>query len=150
MSNPHNMDPIYQDLKRDADLVKADIEKAKDEVDRLNGQFEKFTAENGDKRELVAALFEQKNKLEKSKEKLLYIEEKMREVVKSDAIKYKEAFKNDKPWPDPAEYAAYKLQKELEEAKNREWLAERRIKKLLHKKIDHGHVVDEASKEASH
>lgn len=131
IKNPHTEDPIYQFYKKEADENNKNIEKQREDIAKTNLLIGQALPQSGQKRDLVETLFEQKNKLEQYYERKDYVDQKMKEIIKIDLQKYKAAYENKKPWPDPADEVTFNLKKEMESFKNKEWSAEKRVRKYL-------------------
>ena len=72
--------------------------------------------------------FHAQNKLEKLIETYRFLALKTHTQQQKDRVSYEKAFKDKKPWPDPEDVQAYKVERRLAEAP-KEWNPEDRIKK---------------------
>lgn len=137
--DPQNIDPIYNEYKKELEHLKAEKEKLKQDLDKLQASAEKAEPQTGEKRELLENYFEMKKIMEKKTERELYLEKKIEERLLFDRKSYKEAFDNNKPWPDSKEIEQHRLEEKLESRRGKafkvqEWDPQRRIEKLLPKK----------------
>jgi hypothetical protein len=131
---PHLIDPIYFEYKRLHDVTVSELDKTQQEIDKIQGQIDKAEPQTGARKAYLESLFELKKTKQSLEEKKSYLADKVEERIKDDKKTYGAAFKDSKPWPDPKEFAAFKLEQSLQKLKGKEWLVERRMRDLLGKK----------------
>lgn len=141
--NPELLDPIYADLQKRA----ADAQKS----------FEDETAKHKDMRLAVEKAEPNSIELKNARKDLAkslklavdmeqaarYYKIRAQRRLLVDKITYKEAFVNNQPWPDPAEYSAYQVNMRLN-AVNLNWNT--RVPKLQ-KRLEKAPVKAEGGKE---
>jgi hypothetical protein len=125
--NPELLDPIYKDLVKEANNYKKQYEEQKKILEGLNKDLEKTTPRSLEKKLVLRDLKKVKPLIPKYRQLADFysIRAKRRKIVARQA--YREAFQQDKDWPDPEEYESYLVQKRLR-AVNLNWGA--RVPKL--------------------
>ena len=117
---PEILDPIYADLNQKTALSKAEAEKTKKELETAREDFSKLQPRDPSRKKALQDIKKKEDLLVQLEQQSLYYEiraEKRREHARQE---YSKAYEADKPWPNPDDFAAYKLSEKLRTAP-RDW-----------------------------
>lgn len=127
--HPELKDPVYNDLNATLGTV---TQLYNAEIKALEG-FEKELREvvpqTGQIRYAQKRVRESKEKISKLEQEKQFLELKIQTRLKETKKSYMEAFKADKPWPDPSEWETYRIQRKFQQAK-KTWDVKERMKQL--------------------
>lgn len=118
--NPETLDPIYADLQSRAALAKGAAESAKEETKKLREELEKLPARDITRRKTQENISKQETRVMAAEQEALYFEIRAEQRKKYARDEYMKAFDKGKPWPNPEDFEAYKLQRKLQDSP-REW-----------------------------
>lgn len=124
--NPELLDPIYEDIQKELGSARAQVATAEKEVEEHKKSVKDAIPQSGQIKYAQKRFFEAQAKLSKAQQMLQYYELRAKSRVKWVKESYMKAYKEKKPWPDPAEWDEYKAQKALEQS-SRSWNAKQRI-----------------------
>jgi hypothetical protein len=127
LEHPEASDPVYRDLKREANKAYGIYkEKEKKTLDAKKA-FDEAPIRTGQRLDAQDDYFANLHEQEKYAEKYRYLALKAEMRQKRDAAIYPQIFKDKKPWPDPEQYQEYEVEKRLANAP-KEWDPNNRIK----------------------
>lgn len=116
MENPETRDPIYSALLSDKSAYKGAAEAEKKTIAELEAEIAKLGPRDQIKKPKIRELYTRKKNLEQMEQQALYFEIRAEQRKAHAREEYLKAFHADKPWPDPAEFEAYKRAKKLRQA----------------------------------
>lgn len=118
--NPELLDPIYLDLSNRGNLAKAAAESAKADIKTLRADLDALPPRDSSRRKIQQDLQKKETHLLVADQEALYFEIRAKQRLEFARKAYLDAFNAGKPWPDPADFEAYKAQRRLQDAP-REW-----------------------------
>lgn len=117
---PELLDPIYSDLQQRSAVAKAAAESMKEEIKKAKDELEKLPARDPSKRKAQQDISRKELQFVVAEQDGLYFEVRAQQRKDFAREAYLKAFNAGKPWPDPKDFEAYKLQRKLAESP-REW-----------------------------
>lgn len=117
---PHLRDPIYNDLKREADAYTAAAQAEEAKIQKLEEDYNKAEVRTIDRKTIANDLYKAKESHKKALQMAEYYKIKVKLREAEARIQYKKAFLAGKDWPDPQEFESYKLHKQLQH-NSRNW-----------------------------
>lgn len=147
---PHLKDPIYKDLKSQADFYQKAVEEGKKKLSELKEKLEKTEANSIDQKDVRRDIASTEAKLLDASQKALFYKIRSDRRVVTAKVDAHKAFEEKKEWPDKAEYSDYLTNKRLRES-SLNW--NKRVPKLqdrLSKKVTKKTEGEEAPAAASH
>ncbi|MBK9293685.1 MAG: hypothetical protein IPM57_04455 [Oligoflexia bacterium] len=135
MKDPQLMDPVYIYFIDQITNYKEEVSKIQTEIDKLKELADKAEPQTGQRREYLEEMFENKKKLSKTKDNLLYFEHKLKEREVESKRLYKKAYEEKREWPDKNDYEMFEIELKLHKKRgkdwpSREWFYEKRIRNL--------------------
>ncbi len=120
--NPHPemIDPIYNDLVARSAEAKTAAETKREEIIGIKKELDSLPARDPSRKKTLENLRRSERQLMVAEQNALYYEVRAEQRKAFAYDQYMEAYQKGKPWPDPAEFLAYKNQKKLESGP-REW-----------------------------
>jgi len=125
--HPETVDPVYRDLKREANKAFGLYKDKEKKVLEAKKAYEEAPIRTGQRLEAQEEYFQELKEQQNYSEKYRYLALKAELRQKHDNVVYPTYFKEKKPWPNPEDYNEYELEKRLSSAP-REWDPENRIK----------------------
>src|SRR5262245_53519944 len=92
IQNPEQSDPIFLDIKRDAEKAMSEIKGLQPEVEKARKDFERAPIRTGQREDLQATYFRLAHQLQRATEKYRYLSLKLENRYKDVQILYKNAF----------------------------------------------------------
>jgi len=126
--NPELKDPVYKDLKGKADSHEKTILENKKRLDELLVALEKTEANSIEQKDVRRDIAKAKETIGNSEQWHRYFKIRAERRAVVDKIAAREAKREGKPWPDPAEYSDYQVNSRLRDAP-RNW--NNRVPKLI-------------------
>jgi len=123
---PEVGDPIYNDLLKEAADVNNQLKSAEKELEGFQKDAAAVLPQTGQIKYAEKRVYETSARIEKLKQMKQYWELRAETRKEWSRRNYLAAFKAKKPWPDPAEYEQYQLQRKLELAP-RQWNIKQRL-----------------------
>ncbi len=113
--HPEVRDPIYKDLKSQADLHQKEVEEQKKFLGEFKVEMAKTEANSMERKDFRIKIAKAESNIKNHEQWAHFyrIRTERRAVV--DKVTSKEARLADKPWPDPSEYSDYLVNKRLRE-----------------------------------
>ncbi len=123
---PEKMDPIYEDLLKEAASMNSQVSAAEKELEGFQKELSLVVPQTGQVKYAQKRVYDSQAKLEKLKQMRAYWELRAQSRVKWAREEYMKAYNAKKPWPPPEEYATFKAQLALERAP-RQWDLRQRL-----------------------
>ncbi len=117
---PELTDPIYSDLLQRSAVAKAAAESKKAEIKTLRTDLSNLPARDTSRNKMLEDVTSKEHLLMAAEQEALYYEIRATQRKEYARDEYAKAFGKNQPWPDPADFVAYKLQKKLKDSP-REW-----------------------------
>lgn len=117
---PQLKDPIYLDLKRELDRASGEASALEAKILKLEGDYSKTEVRTIDRKTVKMDLIKAKKAYQLAIQSREYYEARLKLREARARVAYKRAFLAEKPWPDPAEFESYQLQKKLRQ-NSRNW-----------------------------
>lgn len=117
---PELKDPIYLDLLNRGALAKAASDSVKEEIKTMKADLEALPPRDSGRKKMQQDLTQRETRLMVADQEALYFEIRAKQRKDYARKEYLDAFHAGKPWPDPEDFEAYKLQRRLQDAP-REW-----------------------------
>lgn len=130
--NPELRDPIYQDFAKQRAAYEKAVEDGQKTLETAIKGLESTEARTLDRKISNRAVEKAKDAITLATQKAEYYKIRAELRKAYGRREYKIAFKEGKPWPDPAEFEAYKVNKALVEA-DRSWSS--RVPKTTHQEM---------------
>lgn len=127
IKNPESLDPIYSDLQSTLQEHQKSVEDTEKEIEGLKLEIAEAEPNTKELHMSRKKLSEARKRLVRVRQMTRYFEIRLERRRVEDLRAYSIAFEADRPWPDPAEYAAYKANKRLRNSRP-QW--EARVPKL--------------------
>jgi len=127
LEHPEANDPVYKDLKKEANLAYAAYKEKEKKALAAKKALDKAQVRTGQRLEAQDDYFTNLHEQEKYAEKYRYLELKAELRRKYDISVYPQIYADKKPWPDPEQYEQYEVEKRLATAP-KEWDPDYRIK----------------------
>jgi len=120
IENPELADPIYSDLLAQINNAKGAIASEEKSIKDLKEQIAALKPRDPTRGPLLRELSAHEKTLVQARQQQTYFEIRSEQRKEYDQKAYREAFENDKPWPNPDEVNEYKKTKKLNTA-SRNW-----------------------------
>lgn len=120
LPNPEMMDPIFQDLNAQLSQAQSTVTELTAELEEAKKELERAAPQTGDRTRAFGAVAGTKDRLERARQKELYLEIKRDQRLSEDRKNYAKAFESKSKWPPDAEFHFYMASKRLQEA-SRKW-----------------------------
>ncbi|RYZ70332.1 MAG: hypothetical protein EOP05_13465 [Proteobacteria bacterium] len=120
IDNPEAIDPIYADLNALNAAATAKAEAQKKKIAELDEEVSKLSGRDPDLKRTLHEKGNLERGLKQIEQDALYFEVRATQRRQYDKEAYLKAFREGKPWPDPAEFKEYEEQKKLRAA-SRDW-----------------------------
>jgi len=127
LEHPEASDPVYRDLKREANKTYGMFKEKEKKALAARKAFDEAPIRTGQRLDAQDEYFASLHEQEKYAEKYRYLVLKAELRQKHDAAIYPQVFKDKKPWPDTEQYQEYEVEKRLANAP-KEWDPNNRIK----------------------
>ena len=113
---PEVLDPIYNDLVKQAGFFKGKVEQEKKQIKKLEKTLAETEARTIERVATAKDIRFAKKRLEKYVQDAKFYEIRSEHRKAQSRYEYNLAFSQDKDWPDPEEYKKYLVNKKLREA----------------------------------
>lgn len=140
---PEQADPIYSDLMAETNAAKNSITSEEKSVKDLKEQIAALKPRDSSRAGLLRQLASAEQNLTQARQRKIYFEVRAEQRKEYDQKAYREAFDNNKPWPNPDEIAEYKKLKKLKSS-SRNW--EDRVPKTTRYNKTQPHAVEKKEK----
>jgi septal ring factor EnvC (AmiA/AmiB activator) len=127
--HPEHMDPIYADLEKERKEAESQYSAEEKQLEELAAALKDVKPQTGQIKYAKKRLYESQRRLEKLRQRKVYLELRTQSRQKWAQKDYLRAFNKNEPWPDPKEHEIYKSQMDLENAP-KVWSSRDRIEKL--------------------
>jgi hypothetical protein len=127
LEHPETSDPVYKDLKREANRAFGLYKEKEKKAQEAKKAFDNAPIRTGQRLDAQDDYFAILNEQEKYAEKYRYLALKAELRQKHDILIYPTVFKDKKPWPEPSQFEEYEVEKRLANAP-KEWDPDKRIK----------------------
>lgn len=114
--SPELRDPIYQDLVNEVRDVASQIVSEQKNLDEHLKNLDLVKPQTGQIKYAEKRVSESRARLERLRQRKLYLDLRLETRKRLDGEKYLEAYHKDQAWPDPKEHEEYKAQKKLDQA----------------------------------
>lgn len=125
--HPELKDPIYSDLQSILDTTTKTLETEKKKLEDTQKELESVTPQTGEIKHVQHKMTESQSLINRLEQEKQYLQIKIEQRRIDDVLSYNKSFKLNKPWPNPAEYEAYRIQQKLRNAK-KTWDVKDRMK----------------------
>lgn len=120
MKDPETIDPIYGDLLKEMKFYEGQVKKFNDEAEAARLEMEKEDPRTGNAKAIKNRYYGKLKDANSAQQMQVFYELHAKTRKREAREAYLEAFKKDKPWPDPQEYEGFKDQMALRKA-SRSW-----------------------------
>lgn len=116
IENPELADPIYADLNAELNAMKSAATSEQKDINETKEKIRLLPPRDPTRSPLQRQLQAAERKLVQTQQRQTYFEVRKELRLAWDQESYKKAFDENRPWPDPNEYAEYKKMKQLRSA----------------------------------